>query len=67
MVNKVMNDAVQGAVDMAHMNAENSPNAVIVSWEGIKMGWEGIGAEDGTRLWLKIWYLRLLAGENVIK
>ena len=50
LVNKIVNDAVQGAVNMAHMNAENSPDAVIVSREGIKMCWEGIGAEEGTRL-----------------
>jgi len=51
LVNKVVNDVVQGVMDMAHMNAENSPDAVIVSREGIKMGWEGVCAEEGTRLW----------------
>jgi enoyl-CoA hydratase/carnithine racemase len=65
LVNKVVNDAGWGAVDMAHMSAENSPDAVTVSREGIKMGWEGFGAEEGTRLWQEIWYPWLLAGENV--
>lgn len=65
LVNKVVNDAVQGVVDMAHMNVENSQDAITVSREGIKMGWEGFGAEEGTRLWQEIWYPKLLAGENV--
>ena len=50
---------------MAHMNAENRQDAVTVSREGIKMGWKGFGAEEGTRLLQEIWYPRLLAGENV--
>lgn len=47
------------------MNAENKSDAVTVSREGIKVGWEGFGAEERTRLWQEIWYPRLLAGENV--
>jgi len=65
LVNKVVNDAVQGVVDMAHMNVENSQDAITVSREGIRMGWEEFGAEEGTRLWQEIWYPKLLAGENV--
>jgi len=47
------------------MIAENSPDAVIVSREGIKMGWEGMGAEDATRLANDVWFSRLQAGENI--
>jgi hypothetical protein len=50
---------------MARMNAENRQDTVTVSREGIKMGWDGFGAEEGTKLWQEIWYPRLLAGENV--
>ena len=39
LVNKVVNDVAQGAVDMAHMNAKNSSDTVIVSREGVEMGW----------------------------
>jgi enoyl-CoA hydratase/carnithine racemase len=53
------------ALEYARMIAGNSPDAVIVSREGIKMGWEGIGAEDGSRLLLEVWGKRLYEGENL--
>ncbi|KAF2091695.1 enoyl-CoA hydratase [Saccharata proteae CBS 121410] len=67
LVNKVVGDGqvVDAAVEMAKLIAENSPDAVIVSREGIKMGWEGMGAEEATRLWQESWYPRLLQGENM--
>jgi len=65
LINKVVDDVVGGAVEMAKLIAENSPDAVIVSREGVKFGWEGVGAEEATRLWQEIWYPRLLAGENM--
>ena len=65
-VNRVVeSDVVDAAVEYAKMIAENSPDAVIVSREGIKMGWEGMGAEDATRLANEVWYSRLQAGENI--
>ena len=69
LVNKVVGDGegevVNAAVEYAKMIAENSPDAVIVSREGIKMGWEGVGAEDATRIVNESWYPRLLTGENI--
>jgi len=53
------------ALEYAKMIAENSPDAVIVSREGIKMGWEGVGAEDGSRLLVEGWGRRLSEGENM--
>ena len=52
LVNKVVQkgQAVEEAVKLAELIAANSPDSVIVSREGIKMGWEGVGAEEGTRL-----------------
>lgn len=68
-VNKVVGDGegevVEAAVEYAKMIAENSPDAVIVSREGIKMGWEGVGAEDATRIMHDTWQPRLQAGENM--
>ena len=55
----------QGAVDMAHMNTENSPDTVIVSKKGVKMGQKGAGAEEGLKLWQGIQYPRLPAKKNV--
>jgi len=69
LVNKVVGDGegevVEAAVEYAQMIAANSPDSVIVSREGIKMGWEGVGAEDATRIVNDSWYPRLLAGENI--
>lgn len=66
LINKVVGDGevVAAAVEYAKMIAANSPDAVIVTRESIKMGWEGVGAEDGTRISNEIWGPRLLTGEN---
>lgn len=56
---------VERAVELAAQIAENSPDAVIVSREGVKMGWEGVGAEEGTRLIIESWEKRLNAGDNI--
>ncbi|KAF4548824.1 Mevalonyl-coenzyme A hydratase sidH-like protein [Elsinoe fawcettii] len=66
LINKVVEgDVVAAAVEMAEAIAENSPDAVIVSREGVKLGWEGVGAEEGSRLLVENWYPRLLKGENI--
>lgn len=76
LVNAVVEDApvdsdmlerpvVLKALEYAKVIAGNSPDAVIVSREGIKMGWEGIGAEDGSRLLIEGWGKRLTEGENI--
>lgn len=69
LVNEVVDgepDAVvKRAVEVAEMIAGNSPDAVIVTREGVKMGWEGLGAEDGSRLLIDGWEGRLYAGENM--
>lgn len=58
-------EVVKAAIQMAEMVAENSPDSVIVSREGIKLGWEGVGAEEGTRVLEREWYLRIDRGENM--
>ncbi|KAL1640721.1 hypothetical protein SLS58_006735 [Diplodia intermedia] len=58
-------EVVREAVRLAEMVVENSPDAVIVTREGVKMGWDGVGAEDATRIWSESWYPRLLAGDNL--
>lgn len=69
LINKVVGDAegevVEAAVEYAKMIAENSPDAVIVSREGLKLGWESLGVEDGSRILIESWYPRLLQGENI--
>ncbi|KAK5163906.1 uncharacterized protein LTR77_010300 [Saxophila tyrrhenica] len=69
LVNKVVGDGdgevVNAAVEYAKMIAANSPDAVIVTRESIKLGWEAVGAEDGTRMSNEIWGPRLQAGDNL--
>lgn len=66
LVNKVVNGGVvEEAVKMAELIGANSPDSVIVSREGIKLGWEGVGAEEGTRQLMDNWYSRIDGGENM--
>lgn len=58
-------DVVGRAVGLAEMVSGNSPDSVVVSREGIKMGWEGVGAEEGSRLLGEVWFERLQRGENM--
>ncbi|KAL9624851.1 MAG: hypothetical protein Q9160_000898 [Pyrenula sp. 1 TL-2023] len=55
---------VRKAVDVAQSICENSPDSVIVTREGVKMGWEGVGADEATRLVAEAWGPRLMMGEN---
>jgi enoyl-CoA hydratase/carnithine racemase len=67
LVNKVVGkeEVVAESIKVAEVIAGNSPDSVIVSREGIKMGWEGVGAEEGTRLLAENWYVRMDKGENM--
>ena len=69
LVNKVVGDdegeVIGAAIDYARMIAANSPDAVIVTRESVNMGWQGMGAEDGTRMSNEIWGPRLQASENL--
>ncbi|PTU19288.1 hypothetical protein P175DRAFT_0440396 [Aspergillus ochraceoroseus IBT 24754] len=56
---------VARAVEIAAVIAANSPDAVMVSREGVKLGWEGVGAEEASRLLLETWEKKLNAGENI--
>jgi enoyl-CoA hydratase/carnithine racemase len=69
LVNKVVGagQCVGEAIKMAESIAANSPDSVIVSREGIKMGWEGMSAEEGTRLLKEGWYARMVGGENQLE
>lgn len=58
-------EAVNEAVRLAGLIAANSPDSVIVTREGLKMGWEGVGAEEGTRLAVENWFSRMDKGENM--
>jgi len=55
---------VKKALEYASMITDNSPDSVIVSREGVKMGWE-LGAEEATRLVDETWGRRLREGHNI--
>lgn len=69
LINKVVGDeegeVIDAAVEYAKMIADNSPDSVIVSREGIKLGWEGVSAEDGTNQLMQKWYPGLSEGDNI--
>lgn len=68
LVNKVVpagGDVVAEAVKLAESIAANSPDAVIVSREGLRLGQEGIGPELGTEILTNGMYGRMEAGENM--
>lgn len=70
LINRIVKDTEEGgvvgqAIEMAKQIAANSPDATIVSREGVKMGWESVGAEEGTRVWQELWYSRLMKGDNM--
>ncbi|KAI0458607.1 enoyl-hydratase [Xylaria acuta] len=70
LVNEVVSegkDVVEAAVQWAERIAANSPDAVIVSREGLKLGWESVGPQQGTELIMKGWYARIEGGENFVE
>lgn len=56
---------VDKAVEFANMIAENSPDATIITREGLKLGWEGLGVADASRLFMEGWSNRIYEGGNM--
>lgn len=55
---------LEKALEWAARIVANSPDAVIASREGLKLGWEAIGPEAGTDVVCHDWFARLEKGEN---
>lgn len=68
IVNKVVkqDDVVKEAVKFAEEIASNSPDSVIVSREGLKLGWE-VGPEMGTEVLERGMFGRIDAGDNMVE
>ncbi len=67
-VNEVVGDdgdVVGRAVEVGKVICGNSPDAVVVSKEGVGLGWEGVGVEEGSRRLVEGAYGRLQEGENL--
>lgn len=73
LVNRVVGDGGEGgerevvreAVRVGEEIAGNSPDSVIVSREGIKAGWEGMGVFEATEGTVREWYQKMDKGENM--
>ena len=69
LVNEVVDgDAgklVERAVELAASIAENSPDSVVVSREGVLLGWRGLGAEEGTESLIQGSWKRMEGGDNM--
>ena len=61
----VTGGVVEMAVRFAQSISENSPDSVVVSKEGVELGWEGIGVEEGSERLMKGIWKGLEQGENV--
>ncbi|KAJ5474371.1 hypothetical protein N7475_003937 [Penicillium sp. IBT 31633x] len=62
---EIVDAVVKRALGVAEEIAGNSPDAVLVSREGVKLGWEGIGADEATGMLNDTWVKRLYEGENI--
>ncbi|KAL9118425.1 MAG: hypothetical protein Q9187_005032 [Circinaria calcarea] len=58
---------VAEAIRWAQEIASNSPDSVIVSRVGVRMGWEGMGVQEGTEQLRREWWERMEGGENMIE
>ncbi|KAK4146010.1 mitochondrial putative enoyl-CoA hydratase [Dichotomopilus funicola] len=58
-------EVVQEAVRLAGEVSGNSPDAVVVSREGLRLGWEALGPERGTEVLEAGMYGRIDGGENM--
>lgn len=56
---------VDKALEYAKMIVQNSPDAVIITREGLKLGWEALGVQDASRIFLEGWSSRVYEGENM--
>lgn len=69
LVNEVVDDdagtVLERAVELATVIAENSPDSVVVSREGVLLGWHGLGAEEGTESLILGSWKRMEGGENM--
>lgn len=73
LVNEAVKDSEGGeavlekSIEWARCIARNSPDAVIVSREALKLGGEPVGPELGTDMLFKGWYGRIDKGENMVE
>ncbi|KAJ5114921.1 Crotonase core [Penicillium alfredii] len=62
---EVCQKVVARALQVAREIAGNSPDAVTVSREGVKLGWEGVGVDEAMAIFNDTWVEKLYRGENI--
>ncbi|KAI0165939.1 enoyl-hydratase [Xylariaceae sp. FL1272] len=69
LVNDIVkhDDVVQAALAWAEKIAGNSPDAVIVTREALKMGWEPVGPQQSVDIINTGWYARIEKGDNMVE
>ena len=58
-------EVVRRAVELAHSVAENSPDAVIITREGLQMGHANLGVDLASRVFLEGWSRRIYDTGNM--
>lgn len=71
LVNRVVGGGegavVREAINIAKRICENSPDSILVSKEGINLGWEKASVEDGSSELIERWYRKLMATHNFVE
>ena len=58
---------VQLAIQWANEIGKYSPDSVVVSKEGIELGWDGIGVEEGSQRLVDGLWKKMEGGENMVE
>ncbi|KAM0801701.1 enoyl-CoA hydratase, partial [Usnea florida] len=58
---------VQLAVQWADEIGKHSPDSVVVSKEGVELGWDGVGVEEGSQTLIDGLWKRMEGGENMME
>lgn len=70
LVNEVVGEGggggvVQRAIEWARIVVGNSPDSVVVGKEGVGLGWEALGVEEGSEELVRGGWRRVEGGENM--
>jgi enoyl-CoA hydratase/carnithine racemase len=60
-------NTIDKALEYARMIAEASPDATIITREGLKLGWESLSVADASRAFQEGWGNRIYEGKNIIE
>jgi enoyl-CoA hydratase/carnithine racemase len=70
LVNRLVDsdaDVLRVALEVAEEMCQNSPDALIVGREGIRLSWEACSVEEAVSTLAEHWYPRLVEGSNFVE